>query len=70
MDIPKNNSFTRGGRMELTAKEKEICKKYRSRDDSGFVHCCDCPLALDHRYHECYANIDGRTENAKRLKRY
>jgi hypothetical protein len=56
--------------MELTAKEKEICKKYRSRDDSGFVHCCDCPLALDHRYHECYANIDGRTEIAKRLKRY
>lgn len=56
--------------MKLTAKEKEICKKYSRRDDSGFVNCFECPLVLDHKYHECYANVDGRTELARSLKRY
>jgi hypothetical protein len=56
--------------MKLTPKEKEICKKYSAYDETDHVHCHECPLCLDKRYAICYANIDGRTSEAKKLKRY
>lgn len=57
--------------MKLTAKEQEICDKYGARDKiTGKVRCAECPLSIDHRLCICYANIDGRTAEAKGLKRY
>lgn len=58
--------------MKLTEKEKEICKKYGTQDKEGNVHCGDCPLNILDSYYglECYATIDGRTKEAKELKRY
>lgn len=56
--------------MKLTEAEKAICKKYSKRDEKGKVHCDECPLAIDQRICLCYANIDGRTEEAKALKRW
>lgn len=43
--------------MKLTESEKAICKKFRKRDEKGFVHCCDCPLEVDSRYALCKANL-------------
>lgn len=43
--------------MKLTTKEMEICKKYSMRDKEGYVHCRECPLAVDVRYSLCKANI-------------
>jgi len=51
--------------MKLTEKEKEICKRYTS-----LKKCPACPLAIDKYLCRCYATIDGRTREAKRLKRY
>lgn len=39
----------------LTEKQKKICKKYSARDEEGFVHCKECPLAIDHDKHTCRA---------------
>lgn len=58
--------------MKLTENEKVICREYGKRDAEGLVHCCDCPLSLGNpQAHDfsCYANIDGRTKEAKELKR-
>lgn len=43
--------------MKLTAEEKGICKKYSRRDKGGFVHCRECPLAVDIRYSLCKENL-------------
>ena len=59
--------------MELTDKEKDICKRYSARDEQGYVHCAECPLRLpttEIYTVNCYAIIDGRTKEAKELKRY
>jgi hypothetical protein len=56
--------------MKLTPKEQEICDKYRERDETGLVRCYKCPLCINHHYAECYATIDGRTKEARKLKRY
>ncbi len=58
--------------MKLTPKEKEICRKFSARDKDGYVHCHDCPLSIPGGPYDCtcYANIDGRTAEAKQLKRY
>ena len=59
--------------MKLTPKEQEICNEYSKRDEDGFVHCHECPLNLCNGFTywlECYATIDGRTAEAKALKRY
>jgi hypothetical protein len=59
--------------MKLTPKEKEICEKYSKQDETGHVRCRKCPLCICDSYYaglECYATIDGRTAEAKRLKRY
>lgn len=56
--------------MKLTEKEKQICKKYQKRGKNGLVNCYSCPLVISHAACECYATIDGRTKEAKQLKRY
>ena len=39
-----------------TEREKRICAKYRARDDTGHVHCNECPLRLNiWRYGDCKA---------------
>lgn len=56
--------------MTLTEKEKAICKEYRAKDEEMRVHCYECPLLLRHpSIYTCYANIDGRTKQARELKR-
>ena len=58
--------------MKLTENEKAICKKYSARDEEGLVHCNECPLSVGNpKIHDftCYANIDGRTAEARALKR-
>lgn len=55
--------------MKLTLKEQEICDKYRAFDKSNRVHCNKCPLVISRAALMCYANIDGRTKEAKNLKR-
>ena len=59
--------------MKLTPKEQEICKEYGKRGKDGKVRCHECPLNICNNYIqglECYATIDGRTSEAKTLKRY
>ena len=56
--------------MKLTPAEKAICQKYSAYDKSGHVRCNLCPLMISEYYLLCYANIDGRTREAKELKRY
>ena len=63
----------RGEDMKLTEAEKKICVEYAKRDENGLVRCNECPLNLNHLLHGypmCYAIIDGRTQEAKSLKRY
>lgn len=56
--------------MKLTSVEQQICDKFKQSDSDGNVHCRECPLAIDTFACICYANIDGRTTEAKALKRY
>lgn len=56
--------------MKLTPKEQEMCDKYSAYDETGHVQCRKCPLNLDTKYCECYVTLDGRTKEAKELKRY
>ena len=56
--------------MKLTENEQKICDEYSKLDETGHVHCDACPLVIDGYYLLCYANIDGRTKEAKNLKRY
>lgn len=59
--------------MKLTPTEQAICDKYLAYDETGHVHCNECPLNICNSYvqgFECYATIDGRTKEAKGLKRY
>ena len=57
--------------MKLNDKEKEICEKYSARDADGYVHCSECPLVIPGGVYDCtcYATIDGRSKEAKRLRR-
>ena len=34
--------------MLTTPEEKAICKKYSAQDETGHVHCGDCPLNYAH----------------------
>ena len=56
--------------MKLTEHEKKICKEYSKKNEYGFVSCWCCPLVIDELDCICYANIDGRTQLAKKQKRY
>ena len=51
--------------MRLTAEEKEICKEYSKRDENGFVHCHDCPLAIDKKYALCKRTITEQEWDAR-----
>ena len=59
--------------MKLTPKEQAICDEYSAVREDGFVRCHECPLNICNNYMqglECYATIDGRTREAKALKRW
>lgn len=49
----------------LTEKQKKICEKFSAYDDTGHVHCNDCPLVIDKRALMCRANshYNRRTRN-------
>ena len=51
--------------MRLTKEEKEICKEYSKRDEKGFVHCNECPLAVDERYALCKKTITKQEWDAR-----
>ena len=38
-----------GKQMLKTEREKAICQEYGSQDETGHVHCAECPL-------RCYPN--------------
>ena len=45
--------------MITTEKDKRICEKYSTRDETGHVHCKECPLwrGVDWHYDfRCKAN--------------
>ena len=71
--IGQRSSKKRTKAMKLTKNEKTICKKYSSRDEEGLVHCNKCPLLVTsteaNGLDSCYAIIDGRTKQARELKR-
>lgn len=43
--------------MKLTKEEEEICKKFSARDEDGYVHCIDCPLAMDLYQFDCKKTV-------------
>ena len=47
-----------GENMRLTREEQKICDRYSKADETGHVHCEDCPLALNTHYCVCKANVD------------
>ena len=51
--------------MRLTAEEKEICKEYSKRDESGHVRCHECPMAIDKRYALCKRTITKQEWDAR-----
>ena len=69
--VPKDAQSVSRGRcvMKLTPKEQAICDEYSKRDEDGKVRCDKCPLAIDVFDCICYANIDGRTKEARQLER-
>ena len=38
--------------MLKSERQKDICRKYSTRDKDGYVHCNDCPLVIDRKYKE------------------
>lgn len=46
--------------MRLTKKEKKICKQYSRYDESGYVHCNQCPLVLNANCCICKKNISAK----------
>ena len=42
--------------MLKSERQKNICRKYSARDKDGYVHCNDCPLVVDRKYHMCRSN--------------
>lgn len=46
--------------MKLTPEEMDICRQYSKRDKEGYVHCFECPLALDTRHAVCKKNISKK----------
>ena len=51
--------------MRLTTEEKKICKSYSARDKDGFVHCHDCPLAIDKKSALCKRTITKQEWDAR-----
>lgn len=48
--------------MRLTKEEKEICKKYSAYDETGHVHCHECPLIAEPGtyYAACKRNLTAQ----------
>ena len=46
----------RKGERKMTEKQEKICAQYSAQDDSGKVHCCDCPLVVDREMMMCKKN--------------
>ena len=42
--------------MLKSDRDKRICAKYGAQDETGHVHCPDCPLVVDKREMMCKAN--------------
>lgn len=42
--------------MIKNLKDKRICEKYSTRDDTSHVHCGECPLVIDKYLYMCKAN--------------
>lgn len=42
--------------MLTNERERKTCAKYRARDESGYVHCKECPLVKDSDSFLCKAN--------------
>ena len=38
--------------MLTTDREKRICEKYSARDETGHVHCTECPLVHPSPYND------------------
>lgn len=55
--------------MKLTENEQKICAEYSKYGADGRVRCSECPLVISRRDLLCYANIDGRTKEARELER-
>lgn len=56
-------------KSKLTKQEQQVCAKYSARDEDGLVRCSECPLVIDNYSHACLANTDGRSTEAKALRR-
>lgn len=50
--------------MLKTEREKKICEKYSAWDAKGYVHCNECPLAIDKDLLICksIAHYDKKTK--------
>lgn len=50
--------WVQNGEKEMLTSErrKNICRKYSARDNDGRVHCSDCLLVVDRKYHMCKSN--------------
>ena len=55
--------------MKLSEKEQAICDRYSARDADGYVRCNACPLVIDRAACLCVANADGRTREAREMRR-
>ena len=42
--------------MLKSERQKNICRRYSALDENGYVHCNDCPLVVDRKYHMCQSN--------------
>ena len=56
--------------MELTKREKEICNAYSKHNSEGYVACHICPLCIDKRYSECYANVEEEDYDLDSFERF
>ena len=52
----RGRGIKRGGIMLKSERQKNICRRYSARDKDGYVHCNDCPLVVDRKYHMCRSN--------------
>lgn len=58
-----------GETVKLTENEQKICDEYSRYRKDGKVNCSQCPLMISRRDLLCYATIDGRTKEARKLER-
>ena len=54
--LPEKILAFRGEIMLKSERQKNICRIYSARDENGYVHCNDCPLVVDRKYHMCRSN--------------